>query len=78
MNSNEMSLTSDDVKNGIREFIKIKFSFNAQEDTILNIMKELGNDTFTYMDDKEEASYLMKPFIIDKNISELDNTKKNL
>ncbi|KAI8047016.1 hypothetical protein BDF21DRAFT_425995, partial [Thamnidium elegans] len=49
LNSNEMSLTSDDVKNGIREFIKIKSSFDAQEDTILNIMKELGNDTFTDM-----------------------------
>ncbi|KAI8047198.1 hypothetical protein BDF21DRAFT_210911 [Thamnidium elegans] len=72
INSKEMSLTSDDVKNGIREFIKIKFSFNAQEDTILNIMKELGNRTFTRMKDEEEASYLMKPFITDENISELD------
>ncbi|KAI8047204.1 hypothetical protein BDF21DRAFT_211027 [Thamnidium elegans] len=72
MNSNAMSLTSDDVKNGIREFIKIKFSFDAQEDTILNIMKELGNDTFTDMLDEEEASYLMQPFITDENISELD------
>ncbi|KAI8047256.1 hypothetical protein BDF21DRAFT_434784 [Thamnidium elegans] len=49
MTSNEMFLTSDHVKNGIRELIKIKFSFNAQESTILNIMKELGNRTFTYM-----------------------------
>ncbi|KAI8047316.1 hypothetical protein BDF21DRAFT_209979 [Thamnidium elegans] len=72
MNSNAMSLTSDDVKNGIREFIKIKFSFDAQESTILNIMKALGNDTFTDMKDKDEASYLMKPFITDENISELD------
>ncbi|KAI8047202.1 hypothetical protein BDF21DRAFT_457392 [Thamnidium elegans] len=72
LNSNEMSLTSDDVKNGIREFIKIKFSFNAQESIILNIMKALGNRTFTLLKDEDEASYLMKPFITDKNISELD------
>ncbi|KAG2233237.1 hypothetical protein INT48_001686 [Thamnidium elegans] len=73
MNSNAMFLTSDDVKNSIREFIKIKFSFDAQESTILNIMKELGNDSFTYhMKDKDESSYLMEPFITDKNISELD------
>ncbi|KAG2233260.1 hypothetical protein INT48_001709 [Thamnidium elegans] len=81
INSNEMSLTSDDVKNGIREFIKIKFSFDAQEDTILNIMKELGNDTFTDMvsnKDKDEASYLMKPFITDENISELDKHQEEL
>ncbi|KAI8067314.1 hypothetical protein BDF21DRAFT_112613 [Thamnidium elegans] len=79
MNSNAMFLTSDDVKNGIREFIKIKFSFDAQEDTILNIMKELGNDTFTYnMDDKDEASYLMKPFITDENISEFDKHQEEL
>ncbi|KAG2235844.1 hypothetical protein INT48_003956 [Thamnidium elegans] len=81
MNSNAMSLTSDDVKNGIREFIKIKFSFNAQEDTILNIMKELGNDTFTRMvsnEDKDEAFYIMKPFITDENISELDKNQKEL
>ncbi|KAI8047276.1 hypothetical protein BDF21DRAFT_210705 [Thamnidium elegans] len=49
MNSNAILLTSDDVKDGIREFIKIKFSFDAQESTILNIMKELGNRTFTDM-----------------------------
>ncbi|KAI8067200.1 hypothetical protein BDF21DRAFT_496137 [Thamnidium elegans] len=72
MNPKEMSLTSDDVKNGIRELVKIKFSFDAQEDTILNIMEELGNDTFTRMRDEEEASYLMQPFITDENISELD------
>ncbi|KAI8047196.1 hypothetical protein BDF21DRAFT_210873 [Thamnidium elegans] len=72
MNSNAMFLTSDDVKNGIREFIKIKFSFDPQESTIQNIMKELGNDTFTDMEDAEEASYLMRPFITDENISELD------
>ncbi|KAG2235835.1 hypothetical protein INT48_003947 [Thamnidium elegans] len=78
MNSNTMSLTSDNVKNGIREFIKIKFSFDAQEDTILNIMKALGNDTFTYMDVGEEASYLMKPFITEKNISELDKYQGEL
>ncbi|KAG2235812.1 hypothetical protein INT48_003924 [Thamnidium elegans] len=78
MNSNAMSLTSDDVKNGIREFIKTKFSFNAQEDTILNIMKELDNHTFTYMKDEEEASYLMKPFITDENISELDKQQEEI
>ncbi|KAG2233262.1 hypothetical protein INT48_001711 [Thamnidium elegans] len=78
MNSNAMSLTSDDVKNGIREFIKIKFSFDAQEDTILNIMKELGNNTFTNMEDEEEASYLTKPFIKEENISELDKHQEEL
>ncbi|KAG2228887.1 hypothetical protein INT48_007052 [Thamnidium elegans] len=78
MNSNAMSLTSDDVKNGIREFIKIKFSFDAQESTILNIMKELGNRTFTYMNDEDEVSYLMKPFITDENISELDKHQEKL
>ncbi|KAG2229453.1 hypothetical protein INT48_007840 [Thamnidium elegans] len=81
MNSNAMSLTSDDVKNGIREFIKIKFSFDAQESTILNIMKALGNDTFTDMasnKDKDEASYLMKPFITDENITELDKHQEEL
>ncbi|KAG2232835.1 hypothetical protein INT48_005703 [Thamnidium elegans] len=81
MNSNAMSLTSDDVKNGIREFIKIKFSFDAQEDTILNIMKELGNRAFTRVvsnKDEEEASYLMKPFITDENISELDKHQEEV
>ncbi|KAG2233245.1 hypothetical protein INT48_001694 [Thamnidium elegans] len=68
MNSNAMSLTSDDVKNSIRELIKIKFSFDAQESTIVNIMEELDNETFTGL----EASYLMKSFIADENISELD------
>ncbi|KAG2233240.1 hypothetical protein INT48_001689 [Thamnidium elegans] len=75
MNSNAMFLASDDVKNGIREFIKIKFSFNAQESTILNIMKALDNYTFISAvsnKDEEEASHLMQPFITDKNISELD------
>ncbi|KAI8067297.1 hypothetical protein BDF21DRAFT_454688 [Thamnidium elegans] len=79
MNSNAVSLTSDDVKNGIREFIKIKFSFDAQERTILKIMKELGNRTFTYnMQDKEEASYLMKPFVTDRNIYKQDKHQKEL
>ncbi|KAG2233263.1 hypothetical protein INT48_001712 [Thamnidium elegans] len=81
MNSKETSLTSDDVKNGIREFIKIKFSFNAQESTILNIMKALGNYTFISAvsnRDEEEASYLMQPFITDENISELDKHQEKL
>ncbi|KAG2233241.1 hypothetical protein INT48_001690 [Thamnidium elegans] len=78
MNSNAMFLTSDDIKNGIREFMKNNFSFDAQEDTILNIMKELGNDTFTDMEDEDEASYLMKPFITDENISELDKHQEEL
>ncbi|KAG2234213.1 hypothetical protein INT48_001932 [Thamnidium elegans] len=82
MNSNAVSLTSDDVKNGIREFIKIKFSFDAQERTILKIMKELGNRTFTYNmvsnQDKEEASYLMKPFVTDRNIYKQDKHQKEL
>ncbi|KAG2235836.1 hypothetical protein INT48_003948 [Thamnidium elegans] len=78
INSNAIILTSDDVKNGIREFINIKFSFNAQESTIINIMKELGNRNFTRMDDEEEASHLMKPFITNKNISELDKHQDEL
>ncbi|KAG2232454.1 hypothetical protein INT48_005171 [Thamnidium elegans] len=73
MNSNAMSLTSDDVKNGIREFIKTELSFDAQESTIQNIMEDLGNDTFTYnMKDEDEDFYLMKPFITEENISKLD------
>ncbi|KAI8067256.1 hypothetical protein BDF21DRAFT_112035 [Thamnidium elegans] len=78
MNSNAMSLTSDDVKNGIREFIKIKFSFDAREDTIRNIMRALGNRTFIFIKDEEEASYLMKYFITDENISELDKYQKEV
>ncbi|KAG2234828.1 hypothetical protein INT48_006745 [Thamnidium elegans] len=78
MNSNEMFLTSDDIKNSIAEFIKINFSFDAQEITILNIMKELGNRTFTSMEDEDEVSYLMKPFVTDKNISELDKHQEEL
>lgn len=39
--SNSSFLTTDDIKNGIREFIKKKFSFDAQEETIRNIMEEI-------------------------------------
>ncbi|KAI8047151.1 hypothetical protein BDF21DRAFT_405172 [Thamnidium elegans] len=71
MNSNAILLTSDDVKDGIREFIKIKFSFDAQESTILNIMKELGNRTFTDMVNKhqEELIRSIRPFDICAEIS---------
>ncbi|KAG2236214.1 hypothetical protein INT48_008574 [Thamnidium elegans] len=78
MDSNAMSLTSDDVKNGIREIIKIKSPFDAQESTILNIMKELGKDTFTDMKDEDEASYLMNSFITEESISELDQHQEEL
>ncbi|KAI8067283.1 hypothetical protein BDF21DRAFT_454676 [Thamnidium elegans] len=81
INSNAIILTSDDVKNGIREFINIKFSFNAQEWTILNIMKKLGNRTFTDIvsnQEEEEVFYLMETFITDENISELDKHQKEL
>lgn len=46
MASNLSFLTTDGVKNGIREFIKIKFSFDAQEETIQNIMEEIEPDFF--------------------------------
>ncbi|KAI8047260.1 hypothetical protein BDF21DRAFT_210505 [Thamnidium elegans] len=72
MNSNAMSLTSDNVKNSIREFIKIKFSFDAQEDTILNIMKELDKR-------KEKLIRSIRPFDICAEISKhLPNNLKRL
>ncbi|GAA5801115.1 hypothetical protein HPULCUR_006557 [Helicostylum pulchrum] len=42
--SNSLSLTTNDIKNGIREFIKIKFSFDAQEETVQRIMEEMKDD----------------------------------
>ncbi|GAA5797323.1 hypothetical protein HPULCUR_002704 [Helicostylum pulchrum] len=48
MASVSMSLTSNDVKNCIGDFIKIKFSFDAQEKSIQNIMEKLCNDIFIY------------------------------
>lgn len=49
INSNSLSFTTDDVKNGIREFIKTRFSFDAQEDTIQNAMKTLDYNYFKRM-----------------------------
>ncbi|GAA5798473.1 hypothetical protein HPULCUR_003877 [Helicostylum pulchrum] len=70
--SNSSFLTTNDVKNGIREFIKINFSFDAQEETIRNIMEEVHVDSFEKITHKDKASYLEKHFITDKSISELD------
>ncbi|GAA5798687.1 hypothetical protein HPULCUR_004092 [Helicostylum pulchrum] len=44
--SNSSFLTTNDVKNGIKEFIKIKFSFDAQEETIQNIIEEIPTGSF--------------------------------
>ncbi|GAA5808493.1 hypothetical protein MFLAVUS_001884 [Mucor flavus] len=66
-------LTTNDVKNGIRDFIKTKFSFNAQEETIQNIMKATYQERFRKLDE-----YLKEPFITDKSISELDKKHATL
>ncbi|GAA5808513.1 hypothetical protein MFLAVUS_001904 [Mucor flavus] len=66
-------LTTDDVKNGIKEFMKIKFSFNAQEETIQNIMEATDHESSRKLDE-----YLEKPFITDKSISELDKKHATL
>ncbi|GAA5801998.1 hypothetical protein HPULCUR_007458 [Helicostylum pulchrum] len=70
--SDSSFLTTNDVKNGIRNFIKIKFSFNAQEDTIKNIMEEIDPDGYKYISNGDEASYLKKSFITAESISNLD------
>ncbi|GAA5807513.1 hypothetical protein MFLAVUS_000876 [Mucor flavus] len=76
MASDSLLLTTNDVKNGIREFIKIKFSFDAQEETIKNIMEELSN--YIVQADEDKASYLEMLFITDKSISELDKKQEAL
>ncbi|GAA5808475.1 hypothetical protein MFLAVUS_001866 [Mucor flavus] len=73
MASNSSFLTANDVKNGIRDFIKTKFSFNAQEETIQNIMKAAYHEDF-----QESDEYLKEPFITDKSISELDKKHATL
>ncbi|GAA5811690.1 hypothetical protein MFLAVUS_005131 [Mucor flavus] len=60
-------LTTSDVKNGIREFIKTKFSFDAQEETIRNIMEEIHPEISKQI-----------PFITGKSISKLDKTYETL
>ncbi|GAA5811577.1 hypothetical protein MFLAVUS_005016 [Mucor flavus] len=70
--SNSSFLTTNDVKNGIREFIKIKFFFNAQEETIQNIMEEVNRENSYRKLDEDEYSYFDEPFLNDKYISELD------
>ncbi|KAI9258417.1 hypothetical protein EDC94DRAFT_613720 [Helicostylum pulchrum] len=70
--SNSSFLTTNDVKNGIREFIKIKFSFDAQEETIQNIMEEINHDGEYEILEEHKAVYLERPFITDESISELD------
>lgn len=47
--SNSLSLTTSDIKSGIREFIKTEYFFDAQEETILNIMEELGSNFYKNM-----------------------------
>lgn len=49
VNSNSISLTSNRIKDSIRDFIKTRFSFDAQEETIRNIMEELNSHTFNYV-----------------------------
>ncbi|GAA5808421.1 hypothetical protein MFLAVUS_001812 [Mucor flavus] len=66
-------LTANDVKNGIREFIKTKFSFDAQEETIKNVMEEIS-----YCASYEINENLKKPFITDKSVSELDKKHETL
>ncbi|KAI9261374.1 hypothetical protein EDC94DRAFT_648773 [Helicostylum pulchrum] len=76
--SDSSFLTTNDVKNGIRNFIKIKFSFDAQEDTIKNIMEEIHPDSPYKLWDEDKLSCLNKPFITDKSISELDKKREAL
>ncbi|GAA5808768.1 hypothetical protein MFLAVUS_002164 [Mucor flavus] len=71
--SNSLFLTTNDVKKGIREFIKVKFSFDAQEKTIRNIMKAVYDKSFRKLDE-----YLKKPFITDESIAELDKKHATL
>ncbi|KAI9273930.1 hypothetical protein EDC94DRAFT_113843 [Helicostylum pulchrum] len=56
--SNSTFLTNNDVKNGIKEFIKIKFSFDAQEETIQNIMEEITPDSDCETEDENKVSYM--------------------
>ncbi|GAA5798352.1 hypothetical protein HPULCUR_003754 [Helicostylum pulchrum] len=78
MASNSSFLTTNDVKNGIREFIKIKFSFDAQEETIQNIMEEINHDGEYEILEEHKAVYLERPFITDESISELDKKHEAL
>ncbi|KAI9252707.1 hypothetical protein EDC94DRAFT_620445 [Helicostylum pulchrum] len=75
---NSLSLTTSDIKSSIREFIKTRFLFDAQEETIVNIMEELDSNFYKNMAERDEASYLMIPFITDRNISEFDKHQKDL
>ncbi|GAA5811591.1 hypothetical protein MFLAVUS_005031 [Mucor flavus] len=76
--SNSLYLTTNDVKNGIREFIKINFSFDAQEETIKNIMEEINPDSSYKIQRKNNVSDLNKFFIIGKGISVLDKKHETL
>ncbi|GAA5808560.1 hypothetical protein MFLAVUS_001951 [Mucor flavus] len=76
--SNLSSLTANNVKNGIREFIKIKFSFNAQEETIQNIMEEINPGYPRKIRDEDRLSNLYKPFITGESISKLDKKHEAL
>ncbi|GAA5808451.1 hypothetical protein MFLAVUS_001842 [Mucor flavus] len=67
-------LTTDDVKNGTREFIKTKSSFHAQEETIKHVIEEISCDDRSRKIDE----YLKKPFITDRSISELDKKHATL
>lgn len=49
MTSNSLSITSDDVKNSIRELMKTRFSFDAEDSTIRDIMGCLDCNAFNNM-----------------------------
>ncbi|GAA5816210.1 hypothetical protein MFLAVUS_009736 [Mucor flavus] len=82
MASNLSFLTTNDVKNGIREFLKTKFSFDAREETIQNIMEDIErNNSYNVLSferDRDTVPDLNKPFITRVSIEMLDRKHRTL
>ncbi|KAI9273790.1 hypothetical protein EDC94DRAFT_689813 [Helicostylum pulchrum] len=55
LDSNSSFLTTNDVKNGIREFIKTKFSFDVSEETSQNLMEEIIPISYENIADDDES-----------------------
>ncbi|GAA5805126.1 hypothetical protein HPULCUR_010639 [Helicostylum pulchrum] len=55
LDSNSSFLTTNDVKNGIREFIKSKFSFDVSEETSQNLMEEIISISYENIADDDES-----------------------
>ncbi|KAI9252244.1 hypothetical protein EDC94DRAFT_281682 [Helicostylum pulchrum] len=77
MNSNSLLFTSSDIRNGIRELIKARFSFEAPEDVVTSLMKS-EDLHFDLNKNGDEALLLMKPFIRGKNLNKISEHQKKI